>query len=241
MNEIKNNVLDKIKTGKVTMRPRWHFVLQAFLLLASVVLVALVAVYLFSFIIFTLDRSGLLFAPQYGWHGMMMFIVSSPLLIIGILLAFLLLLYILVSRYSFSYRKPLVYSIVGMVLLVVTASFLIQHFNVHDKIYSFTEQHHVPGMTPLYEKHLDRKPPGIERGTITETQDTGFTLLTEQGTTVTVITDVKTKISPEVTLEVSEEVMVFGDTVDNALHAFGVRSAGEDELPPPPPEHKKPL
>ena len=243
MNEFKDKLIQKIQTGEISMRPKWHFMLKAGLLLVSVVLVALIAVYLFSFLLFTLHRSGLIFAPQFGWHGVMMFIVASPWLLISILGIFLLILFVLVSHYSFSYQKPLVYSVVGLVLLVISASSFIQYLGIHDRMQSFSDRHNIPGLRPLYNDPVDRRPPGIETGEIIEITKSGFILKSERGEELNIIITNRTKTPPSLTLVENLEVTVFGERKDKSITAFGVKTTttgGQiriNDLNGPPPRH----
>ncbi|MEZ4200317.1 MAG: hypothetical protein R3B69_01825 [Candidatus Paceibacterota bacterium] len=164
MNTIKENLIKKIQAGEITMVPRWQFVLRATLGVLGVLIVAVLAVYFLSFVLFTLNQSGLLFAPMFGWSGVMLFVMASPWFIILLTGLFLVVLYILVSQYAFSYRQPLVYSLVGVVLVVVAVASLIHQSNMHERMRGFMERHEVPGMSPLYRGSLDERPEGVVAG-----------------------------------------------------------------------------
>ncbi len=234
MNDFKDNLIQKIKAEHISMRPRWHFVLKAFLLVAGAILAALIAVYLLSFVIFTLHRSGVLFAPQFGWHGVMMLVVSSPWLLLGMLGIFLLLLYVLVSKYSFSYQKPLVYSIVGVVLFVIVVSSLIQYYGFHERVQAFADRHNVPGLRPLYNDPADRRPAGVERGTIKAMTSSGFVLETDESEVLNIVINERTKLPPLNKLVIGDEVLVFGDRSQDSITAFGIKPArgGQFKLSP---------
>ncbi len=238
MNDIQQKLLQKIKAGEVKMVPRWHFVLRGLLWGAVTVVVAIIAVYLLSFVLYALHQSGLAFAPLFGWMGIMMFIVSSPWLLIGVVGIFLFLLYILVSRYSFSYQKPLVYSIVGLVLFVIAVSSLIQETNLHEKAGEFVERHDIPGLAPMYKEISERPPKDITRGTISEFTDNGFVFATEAGEEYTVTYNERTRFPVDTELAVGDAVMVFGPIQENTIEAFGVRIDDGSEMPPPPPDDK---
>lgn len=224
MNNITNNILDKIKTGEVTMRPRWHFVLKAFLLISGILLAALIAIYLLSFVLFTLHKSGVLFAPQFGWHGVMLFVIASPWMLIGILGIFLLVLYLLVSKYSFSYQKPLVYSIVGVVLFVIAVASMIQYYGIHDRVQAFSDRSNLPGLRQLYADPADRRPAGVARGTINTLTEVGFTLETDRAEILHITVTTQTKRPRLRGLQTGDQVIVFGERVDSSITAFGVKS-----------------
>lgn len=237
MNNLANDIIKKIKDGEVNMEPRWHFVLKATLMVLGLLLAAMVAIYLFSFVLFTLHRSGLLFAPQFGYRGLMMFVSGTPWLMLSILGIILIVLYVLVSRYSFSYRKPLVYSMVGVVLLVISTSSLIQYFGIHDRVQSFVDRHNVPGLRPFYQDPSDRRPSGVERGVISEMTETGFILESDQAEVLNIVVNDKTKLPPQFELQVDAEVLIFGERTEQSITAFGIKSASENRFRLPPRNH----
>ena len=222
MNEIKDRLIEKIKSGDIQMVPRWQIILKASLWVAGAFLVAVITIYLFSFIVFALHKSGVLFAPLYGWSGFMMFIVSSPWILILILGVFLFLLYILVSHFSLSYKKPLVYTIVGVVLFVIGVSSLLQQVSIHERMHPFIERHNVPGLAPMYRQALDRKPDGVVSGSLEGFGEGFVTIETSEGEIVRISTTTRTKI-PRRGLLLGEEVVVLGEITDNGLEAFGIR------------------
>lgn len=214
------------------MVPRWHFVLHGLLWGAATVIVGLLAVYLLSFIMFAMHESGLIFAPFFGWSGFILFVVSSPWLLIGLLGLFLLILYILVSHYSFSYQKPLVYSMVILVLAVIAVSSLIHQTNLHGRAGDFVERHPVPGLSPLYRGVGEQPPRNIMRGTVGEVGENEFTLIEEMGEEYIVRLSERTKMPYEMELVADQAVMVFGPLMDEVIEAFGVR-IDDGTLPPP--------
>lgn len=238
MNE-QEKLLQKIKAGEVKMVPRWHFVLRGLLWGAMTIVVAIIAVYLLSFVLFALHQSGLAFAPLFGWMGIMMFIVSSPWLLIGVVGIFLFLLYVLVSRYSFSYQKPLVYSMLGLVLVVIAVSSLIQSTNLHQRTGEFAKRHGVPGLEHMYKGVTERPPKDITRGTISEFTDNGFTFTNDAGEEYTVTYNERTRFPVDTELATGDAVMIFGPIQENNIEAFGVRLDDGSEMPPPPPNDNR--
>jgi hypothetical protein len=229
MNNFKQNILSKIKTGEVDMKPRWHFVLKSLLFILGIITVTLVAVYLLSFILFALRQNGVGFAPLYGFRGISIFIMSSPWLLIASTGAFISILYILISRYSFSYQKPLVYSMIGVVLLALLSSLLIQQTGMHRHLQQFSERNNVPVFTPLY-KGVDRDhPENVTVGTITEMTDEGFIIESDQGDKLNIIITEATKQRPGSTYAVDQNVFIFGERTGDTITSFGVRPTPKDK------------
>ena len=214
--------------------------LRGLLWVVATLMVALIAVYLLSFVMFALRESGLMFAPLFGWTGIMLFIVSSPWMLIATSGVFLVVLYMLVSRYSFSYQKPLVYSMVGLVLLVIALSSLIQATNLHGRARDFAERHGVLGLAPMYRDIGERPARDITRGTVGELAETGFTLTTESGESYTVELTERTKLPRQIELTEGDAVYVFGPLKEGRIDAFGVRIDDGRPLPPPEDNGKRP-
>ncbi|MCA9360447.1 hypothetical protein KC730_00980 [Candidatus Kaiserbacteria bacterium] len=223
MDNLQKNILNKIKAGEISMVPKWHFVLRGVLWATMTIVVALIAIYLLSFVMFALRESGLMFAPLFGWSGLVLFIVSSPWIIILASGFFLLALYVLVSHYSFSYQKPLVYSMVGLVFLVIALSSFIQTTGFHNQAGDFANRHGVPGLAPLYRGVGERPPQDVTKGTISELTDSQFTLIADSGEVYTVELNNRTKLPKQAELIEGESVFVFGHLEETTIKAFGVR------------------
>lgn len=225
MNDITNKILEKIKTGEVTMVPKWQFVLQTILWILGAVVVAIIAVYLLSFILFMLHRSGILFAPLYGWHGLMLFVVASPWFLLALVGLFLLVLYLLVSHFSFSYKRPLVYSMLGVVLFVIALSSIMQQFSIHERMERFVARHEVPGLSPMYRGVGAHRPEEVTKGTIVSLTDEKITIINDSNKEVTVVLTPETKLPPAIVFEAGDEVFIFGPEEDGTIEAFGIRPA----------------
>jgi len=223
MNNFKQNILKKIKSGEVDMKPRWHFVLKSLLFILGIVTVTLVIIYLLSFILFTLRQSGVGFAPLYGFRGISIFAMSSPWLLIASAGAFVTVLYILITRYSFSYQKPLVYSLVGVILFTLLGSLLIHQTNIHPRLQQLSERNNMPIFTPLYRKASQHHPENVTVGVIVEINDKGFIIQSDQGDLLTVLITKATKQRRDSTYVVNQKVFIFGEKTEDTITAFGVR------------------
>lgn len=225
MKNLQNNILKKIKSGELDMKPRWHFALKGLLLVLGVVLVTLIGIYLLSFVMFTLRQSGVGFIPLYGFRGLSQFVMSSPWLLIALAGAFVVLLQILVSKYSFSYRRPLLYSMIGVVLLVLISSYAIEQTVMHQRLQQFSEQHNVPVFTPMYRGIQENRPDNIIFGTITDVTETGFVIDSDRGETLTIVVTNDTKQRPGTSYEPEGTISVFGERVGDTVTAIGIRPA----------------
>jgi len=228
MGDLKNNIIDKIKTGEIDMKPKWYFMLKTALLITGVIIIGLLAIYLLSFVMFALHNSGILFAPSFGFRGIGLFITTSPWILILLVAVFLSILYILVKQYSFSYKQPFLYSMLGVIFLVIIGSFAVRE-TLHERIGVFTERNQIPGMSPFYKSAHEKLPEGITFGTIEEVLETGFIITDTDGETLTIITDSKTRQKPGSSYSDGDKILIYGDkTNEDTVNAYGIRKADEE-------------
>lgn len=225
--------MEKIKAGEIDMKPRWRFLLHTTLLLFGVIMATLLAIYFLSFVFFALRQSSIMFAPSFGFRGISFLVMSSPWLLIGTSAIFLALLYFLVLQYSFSYQRPLIYSMIAVTLVALSGSWLIQQTPMHERMGSFIERNNVPVLRPLYHDILENHPEGMLIGNISELTENGFLLLSDQNEEVEIIITNITRMKPDIQLQDGEKVMVFGERDGNKLEAFGIRPYDNDSLYPP--------
>lgn len=228
MNKFQQDILKKIKTGEVDMKPRWHFILKSLLLVFSVITAVLVVVYLLSFVIFTLRQSGVGFTLLYGFRGISMFVMSSPWLLIASAGAAVVVLQVLVHKYSFSYRQPLLYTIIGVVFLMLIGSYVIEQTSLHQRMQGFAKQHEVPVFGSMYRNAAENRPKNIVRGTIVELNQTGFVIESDRKETLKIVVSQKTKQRPGEVYSVGETLLIFGDRKRDVVDAIGVRPAVSD-------------
>ncbi|MBU3925378.1 hypothetical protein KJ854_05620 [Patescibacteria group bacterium] len=137
---IKESILSVIKSGQVKMRPRWHFVLKTALAAFGVIILVLTVLYLASFIIFVLRQTGVLFVPAFGLQGWFAFFTNLPIFLIGLLIVFIIVLELLVRHYAFAYRRPLLYSAVGIFILVFAGVMVIENTSFHGGMSKYAEK-----------------------------------------------------------------------------------------------------
>lgn len=221
MNDLKNNILHKIEAGEIAMRPHWQFVLLSVGLMIGVLFAASTLIYLASFVLYVLQYSGAVYATQFGTAGLGAFLLSVPwrLALLGILL--LVVLYVLVQRFAFSYHQPFVYTIVGVLLCVAASSVFIAQTSAHELVRKQMHERPLPVLAELYQ--ADRPARQLTFGQITVVSDTGYTLTTLAGETLTITTDRRTKQPAEVAVDM--QVVVLGERTDDTITARGIRPA----------------
>lgn len=224
-----------IQEGRVQMRPRWHFALISVLILLGVLVACLTMVYAVSLVLYLLHVNGEWFAPSFGLRGWLSFINSLPWLLMGLLMVFVLILEILVRRYAFVYKKPLITSVLGIMTIVLAGGFLVALTPLHNSMARFDRDGMLPPpLNGLYRRPPMGRSPDLYRGMIVEVAHDRLVVVSRDGTT-TVLIDPRTRLPYGNGFEKGDFVIVIGDRVaTGTIHAFGVRgveSVDEDELP----------
>lgn len=219
---IKENVLTAINSGTVTMRPRWHFVLRAILLVLGVVLSALAVLYLGSFIAFTLRQTGVVFAPGFGSRGWFVFFRSLPWLLIGVAVLFLVVLEVLVRRFSFAHREPLIYLTLGILAVVIGGSVFI--IPLQRAAFRAVRRDHAPFPGQFYLNFGAPHFVDIHRGTVVSRAGDQFTMQDPAGMQVTVLVASDTRVAPaDEGFGPGDTVVVFGHQEGSVVYAKGIR------------------
>ncbi len=146
---IEELVNDSIKSGKIIMKPKWHFVLKTILRVLSVAILFFVIIYLLNFIGLVThekDFNILDLSPR----GMRAFMMAVPWVIVLLSMFLLSVFYILVKKYSFVYRKPLVYSFFGIIFLIVFIGFIVHIIDAKFRLARFGEGERVPVLGPMH-------------------------------------------------------------------------------------------
>lgn len=227
-NYIREQILSAIKDGRIKMRPRWHFVLQASLLATGGMIVSLAVLYLASFIVFTLRETGAWFVPAFGWRGWYVFLLSLPWLLVLLSILFVVILEILVRHYAFSYRRPLLYSVLGVLFVVVIGSIIIDQARVHDRLFRTARSGRLPFAGPLYREFGTAQLRMVHRGQVARITDRGFAIQNIGGEILFIIVTPETRFPRGMDFGEGDTVVVFGDRDDRAVRAFGVRKIEEE-------------
>jgi hypothetical protein len=222
---IKERILDRIRSGQVVMRPKWHFVLKALLAAVGGLLLLLAALYLVSFILFVARQTGAWFGPGFGPPGVGALLRSLPWTLIILSVIFVAILEVLARRYAFAYRRPLLYSIAAIVLLVLVGGVLVAP--LHRALFRDMREHRLSMFAERFYRGFGPLPfPSRElyRGTVAELTSGGLILEDFQGVTTSVRFTPRTRMIRGGTFAVGDEVAVFGMTSGTDVFAHGIRA-----------------
>ena len=166
--KIEHDVMSAIESGQIKMRPRWQFVLTATLLGVGAVVLLLTLLYLFSFILFALHESGAWFVPNFGASGWWAFFHRLPWVLIGFVILFVVVLEVLVRRYAFAYRRPLLASALWIIGIVLVGGAIISATRFHNTIFDFARRNGLPVIGGIYRQFGAPRFDDIHRGDIVQ-------------------------------------------------------------------------
>jgi hypothetical protein len=221
-------ILDEIKNKHVVMRPKWHFVLWSTLAIVGGICMWLTVIYLVSFIFFILYYTGVWFTPALGSRGWYIFFRSLPWLLILLLFVFVIILEVLVRTYAFAYRRPLLYSVGIILLIIFLAGSIVSRTSFHRQLFTYAEKNRLPFAGQLYRSFGQQHFKEIHPGTITKFNPHGFDIKNRPGEILTIIITPETRfLEGRNRLSIGNTVVVMGQRRENIVEAWGVKKVDE--------------
>ncbi|MBS3903087.1 MAG: hypothetical protein KGZ30_04600 [Anaplasmataceae bacterium] len=225
----RHGVMQIIEEGKIAMKPRWHFVLKTSLVILGGILITLALLYLTSFIIFILWYTGAWFVPIYGVKGLISFLLAAPWLLVALVVVFLWILEILFRHYSFAYRRPLLYSTLSVLGLVLVGGFTVAQTSLHENLLEQARRDRLPVAGPLYRSFGLGNISDIHRGVIDQMIDDGFIISNRRNESVEVQLTPQTRFPFGTDFETGDFVVIFGERNNGQVTALGVQKVGDGE------------
>ena len=223
-----DKIEEHIKSGQVKMKAKSHFIVKTILNILAGVLIALAATFLLSFVLFTLRINGVWLMPGLGFQGWLAFFINLPWVLILLGLLFLLSLEFFVKKYTFAYRKPAIYSVIIIILVVGLAGILVDHTPLHNQWLQKAHKHELPIAGGFYRGHKQPPKENVQVGVMQNTSQEGFELINKENQVIFVqITD-KTRIFRDQVLYNNDLVMVIGQQEGDKFKAFGIRKVEQD-------------
>jgi hypothetical protein len=159
--DIKNKILEKINSSQIYMKPKWFFIVRFIFRLVFAFIVFFAVLYIVSFTALLFKEKGPVDLFGFGPQGMHLFISTIPWLLMFAFLVLVVLLEILVRKFSFIYKKPLLYSLFLLIFTVLLASFTLMKIDRDFRFARFGERPEVPFFGPMhkyYRGDFDKRP-----------------------------------------------------------------------------------
>ncbi len=214
-------IMQAIRGDTVRMRSRLHYAVRGALWVGAGILLVSTALFLVSFGIFVMRGNGFLAAVHFGPRGILTLLTTLPWFILLSTVGIVALLEILASRFSFVYKRPLIYSLLGALVTVVLGGTLIAYSTVHETVLRMHQAHPMLGVGPLYDSAI-RTTTDVHIGTITAYDTESVTIETRDGKMLRIQIDEETRL-PRIPLTEKLTIVVLLDRNNNTPTALGIR------------------
>lgn len=239
MNEknIKKEVLEKIESGKISMKPRFFFVFKLVSLMVVSIFVFLISSFLVGFIGFSLIASGKLFLLGFGLRGLLIFFLIFPWTLLMVEIVLILLMEWLIKQFKFGYRSSLSMLVLMIIVVSIGISVIINSTPVHEFLLKRAERRDLPTFFGDYYGNIRKPAPGqdIFRGVVSDVGTSSFVLNQAEDISKGIYNQKYFVVLPS---NFSEQVPEFGDTVfvagrlfpENMIEAFGLQIFNSSDI-----------
>ncbi len=219
-----DEIINTIKSRETKMHSRAYFFAQATFVVFGAVFLFLLILFVATFIIFALQENGGFFAANFGPVGWGVFFASLPWTMLLLSLALVLILWILLRRYSLVYHQPFIYVLLALIVIISLSCLFIPASSIHGGIYRYLSKNPIPVVSGVYE--FETVPAGgVYRGQVVTLSTSSFVLANDFGQTSTVLV-MPTAASLELReINPGDYVIVFGHGVATAtIQASGLET-----------------
>lgn len=227
-NNLKEDILQKIKAGKLKMRPKVFFVFKTGFLILLFLALMLSATYLVGFIVFMLRVSGLWFLPCFGLMGIKILFGTLPYLLIILCLALIVFSEFFIKRFAFVYKRPMIYSFLGIILIVLAFGMVTAKTSIHAGIFQKASENNLPFIKPFYDQAIEMKSENMHIGVISEINDLDFNIQTLNGQNYKVIPCKNGKGKTPKILSAGQRVVIIGPAKNNIIDCFSILKVADD-------------
>ncbi len=210
------------------MHSKVYFLARSLLLTSGVLLVVLILVFLLSFILFVDRANGLDWLWGFGFKGVILYLSLQPWILIIISLVLILVIEVAIRHLSFAWRRPLIYSAVGVIILLASFAGLVARTNLHDVLFKNAAENRLSIIGGLYRGFGLRQFKNIYTGQVSQTSASGFVLIRPDNTQIQIKYSNQTHF-PNGPIKNDDEVFVAGRISGQTLEAYGVRKISPNE------------
>lgn len=221
--DLKDEVLQKIRTGDVQMKSKSYFAWQVIALAFVAALIVIIAAWIVSYIIFSLSISERFSLLGFGWRGVMTFLSLFPWKLAAVEVILIIFLNWLIHRFRFSYRSPLLYSLLGGLLVSGVLAWVMHSGSVQEVLLSQHYRSNLPLIGSLYDR-VERPDdePDVVRGIVIEIHGRDIVIRNiDDEALLKVLLPENFQLGP--ILMVGDEVFVAGELTDYGLEAYGFK------------------
>lgn len=237
-NNIREQILGKIKSGEVNMKPKYYFMLRLCLLAMTIFFAFLLSTILVSYVLFSIEVSGQVFLLGFGAKGFYNFFMALPWFIL--ILDIILVVFIdwLLKSFRFGYNSPILILFVVTLVSITSLGSLLNFTSFHKSLMQRAEKKNLPFAESFYvglrKSHTTQ---GIFRGEIVSIGGTTTFFMKYndfdfdnlgQDETIEVFVPQGMDIYA-ISLLPGDKVFIAGEKISGGIRAYGVRKLTFDE------------
>lgn len=226
---IKDKILEKIKRREIKTKPRIYFVLKTILFFGFFILFLIFAFFLLSFVHFHLIASGLWYLPKFGFKGFFVFLKYLPWFLIISTTILILILAIMSRKFPFSLKRPVLFSLCGITLIVFLGSVIFAKANFHPRLLLEAKEGKIPRpISPIYLKYGLPKFKEFHRGIIEKISTSSIFIKRGDGEMIEVRFEKPLPVFEK--LKEGEGVMIFGEKENGRIRGRKMRKINDEFL-----------
>jgi hypothetical protein len=227
-NNIKENILQKIKTGKIKMKPKIFFVIKTGFFVMLLLALLFFTVYFVSFIVFMMKVSGLWFLPGFGLDGIRILFGALPWVLILLSLGLIVFSEFFAEHFAFVYKRPMIYSLSAIVLIVIISGMVTAQTSMHAGIFQKASENNFPLIKPFYDQVSNIRPQNMHTGIISEINELDFNIQTLNGQNFKVIPCKNGRGKTPKILSAGERVVIIGPVKNNIIDCLNILKIADD-------------
>lgn len=227
-NNIEKDILQKIKSGEIKMKPKIFFVIKAGFFALLFLVLLFFAIYLVSFIVFMMRASGLWFLPVFGLEGFKILFGSFPWILIILVFGLIIFSEFFAEHFAFVYKKPMVYSLLAVILIVIILGITTAFTPMHAGIFRKVSENNLPVIRPFYDQISNIRPENMHNGIISEIDEVDFNIQSLRGENFKVIPCKQNKGRIPKILSKGERVIIMGPIKDNIIYCRNILRVSDD-------------
>lgn len=211
---ISRRVSDAIRQGDIKMHSRSYFWAKGMLFFGVLVLLVSLILYLGSLLVFVLRANSILVLPGLGLYGLRAILLSFPWFILALTVVLVGILEWTAKRFAVVYRRPLIYSLLIIMVLAVTGSILMENLSFHRFVSGLAKERQLPAVGRMYRHLSDLEMDNVYFGVISEKEVDHWKLKLNDGSEI--VLDLENLVQGrrlQDRLAVGSEVVVIGEEV----------------------------
>ena len=226
MTYLKDKIIQTLSSGEIKMIPKWRLILYSFAAILGALFLFLIVVFSFSFIFFVLSRYGFMYLPMFGFMTTLHMLSAIPLLLLLCTVALIFVIELISRKYAFSFRKPLIVTLLSITSLAVVLSFIISITPMHEYMRDYAKEHDIPIVSKAYRRPIpldSGRDMTVLRGMVVTASSSFITVRLFDGVEVTA--RASTTLGGLTLPAVNSDVLLFGSFVNADFEIIEIKNA----------------